>query len=125
MAPQKSNIFFVGILMILSSCVVQEKLINVQIEVLIPGRFNIPISNSNIVIANRTEKRNDSILIFNSEAKNKRYPYLLKSNHIISSSCSEHLTENLKKYNQFNNVKFFNVLCLISRVERVLFIELC
>ncbi len=108
MAPQKSTIFFVGILLILSSCVVQEKLINVQIEVLMPGRFYIPISNSTIVIANRTEKGNDSILVFNPVAKDKRYPYLLKNRNIISSFCSEYLVKNLKSYNQFNNVKFLN-----------------
>lgn len=108
MAPQKSFIFFVGILLILSSCVVQEKLINVQIEVLIPGRFNIPISNSTIVIYNRTEKRNDSILIFNPGAKDKLFPYLLKNRNIISSMCSEYLAKNLKNYYQLNNFKFPN-----------------
>ncbi len=108
MAPQKSIIFFVGILLVLSSCVVQEKFINVQVEVFIPGRFHIPISNSTIVIVNRTEKRNDSILIFNPETKDKRYQYLSKNRHIISSRCSEYLAKYLKINKQFNDIKYFN-----------------
>ncbi len=107
MSRQKFILFFVGIYLILSSCTVQEKLNYVQIEILKPSRFHVPISNSTIVIVNRAQKRNDSILVFNPLVKDKRYQFLSKNSHIISARCSEYLVNYLKIYKQFNDIKCF------------------
>lgn len=108
MSRQKFIIFFVGIYLILTSCIVQEKLNYVQIEILKPGHFHLPVSNSTIVIVNNTLKRNDSILVFNPLVKDKRFQFLSKNRHIISSRCSEYLVNYLKIYKQFKDIKYIN-----------------
>lgn len=107
MSRNVSCLVLFGLIFSLSSCIVQEKYQTVQIEVLKPGRYPLPVSGSTIGVVNNISDPNDSIWIFEKYVRNK--PELSRvGRNSITSKYSVNLAKYLINGKQFKDVRYFD-----------------